>query len=54
MLEDCVLNGGTERYVLPRHQSEEIKLLNISCRVGIEPTTCRVYGRTLKLLNYIM
>ena len=32
----------------PRHRSEEMKILNISCpRVGIEPTTCRVYSDTL-------
>ena len=44
----CVFRGGTYRRALRRHQSEEIKISNIKCpRVGIEPTTCRVYSHTL-------
>ena len=35
-----MLSGGTERRALPRHQSEEVKILNISVpRVGTEPAT---------------
>ena len=46
----CVLNGGTQRHILPQHQSEEIKTWNISFPwVGIEPTTCHVYSHTLCL-----
>ena len=49
----CVLSGGTRRRALPRHQSEEMKMLNISfLPVGIEPTTSRVYSHTLVLLRH--
>ena len=44
----CLLSGGTQRRALPRPQSEELKILNISFpRVGIEPTKCRVVAVTL-------
>ena len=43
-----MLNGGTQRPVLARFQSEEMKLLNILFpRVGIEPTTRYTYSHTL-------
>ena len=39
----CVLSGGTQRCALPRHQSEKVKILNITFpRVEIEITTCRL------------
>ena len=42
----CVMSGETQRHVLPRQQSEVIKILNISLGcvewVGIEPTTSRI------------
>ena len=39
---------GTQRHAMPRHQSEEIKILNILFpQVVIEATTCRVYSCTL-------
>ena len=31
-----VSSGGTQRCALPRYQSEEMKILNISFREGIE------------------
>ena len=47
-LTHCVLNGATKRRKLPRYQSEEMKILNISLRrVGIEPTTI-----TFMLMNH--
>ena len=37
-----MLSGGAQRRVLPRRQSEEMKILNILIpRVGIETTTYR-------------
>ena len=39
-LSHYVFSGGTQRLAWRRHQSEEIKILNISFpQVGIEPTT---------------
>ena len=46
----CVLSGGAQRRTLPRCESEEIKILNISVPwVEIGKTTSRVayYNRTL-------
>ena len=42
-------NGETQR-----HQSEEIKILNSFPRMGIEPTTSRVYSHTLVPLPHGM
>ena len=40
--------GGTKHRALPRHQSKEIKILNISFRrMAIEPIPCRVYSLSL-------
>ena len=48
-----MLSTGTQRRALSRHQSEEMKIVNISFpRVRIESTTCRIYSHTLvPLLN---
>ena len=47
-----VLSSRTQRRTLPAYQSEEIKILNFSfSHVKIEPTTNRVYPRTLVLLR---
>ena len=35
---NCVLIGGAQRRTLHRYQNEEMKILNIFLRVGIEPT----------------
>ena len=49
-----VLYGGTQRRAVPRHQSEEMKILNIlSPRVGIEPFTWRVYSHALVPERYV-
>ena len=43
-----VLSDVTQRHSLLQHQSEEMKILNISFpRVEIEPTISRVYSHTL-------
>ena len=43
-----MLSGGTQRRILLYYHSELMKILNITFpRVGIEPTTCHVYNRTL-------
>ena len=48
-----MLSGGTQRRALPRHQSEEIEILNISFpRMGIEHKTCRVFSHTLCPLRH--
>ena len=55
-----VLSGGSQRRVLLQHQSEEMKILNISFpRVGIEPTTsqppmcpCATSGLKYTLLQF--
>ena len=40
----CVFNGGTQRSTLPRYQSEELKILNISFpRMVMQPTTVDIY-----------
>ena len=42
-----------QRRALPRYRSEEMKILNITFpRVGIEPTTSRVYSHTLVPLRH--
>ena len=44
----CVLSGGTQRRALPRYQSEEMKIWNISfLRVRIESTIVAFSTRTL-------
>ena len=44
---------GTQSSALPRHQSEEMKILNISFTwVGIESITCPVYTPTLVPLRH--
>ena len=48
-----MLIAGTQRRALPTFQSKEMKILNISLpQVEIEPTTCRVYSRTLVPLRH--
>ena len=43
-----MLSGGNQRRALPRHQSEEIQILNISFpRVEMDLTTCRIYSHAL-------
>ena len=37
--------GGTQRRALPRHQSEKMKIYNISLNEN-EPPTCHVYSHT--------
>ena len=46
---DCVLCNESQRHALmPRYQSKEMKVLNISfLRVAIESTTCHVYNRSV-------
>ena len=42
------MSGRTQLHALPRHQSEEMKILSISLpRVGIELTACRAYSHTV-------
>ena len=52
----CVLSGENERHALPRHQSIEKKIYTYRYisfpRIGIEPTTCRVYSHTLAPLRH--
>ena len=44
---------GRGNLCFARHQTEEMKMLNISfCRLEIEPTTCRVYNHTLVPLHH--
>ena len=42
-----MLSGGTQRRVLPRCQSEEMKIYVSFPRVGSKPTTSRFYRHTL-------
>ena len=43
-----MVSNKTHLRALSHHQSEEMNILNISFpKVGIEPTICRVYSRTL-------
>ena len=43
----------TQRRALPPHQSEEMKILNISLPwVGIDPTTYGIYSHTLRPLRH--
>ena len=52
-LRHSVLSGGTQRFTLLLHQSEEMKTLNISFfRVGIEPITSRIQRQTLVPLGH--
>ena len=47
----CVLSGGTQRRAMPRHQVEEIKILNISFpRVECEPTIKKFSRKLLRSL----
>ena len=40
-----MLSGGAQRRTLARHQSKEMKILNILFpQAVIEPTTCRIYS----------
>ena len=52
-MPNCVLGRGTQRRALPCNQSEEMETLNISFPpLAIEPTTYRVYSRTLVPLRH--
>ena len=47
-----VFSGETQRRALSHNQRKEMEILNISFpRMGIEPTTCRVYSRMLVPLS---
>ena len=50
-----MLNDGTQRHTLTRHQNEEMKVLNISFpRVGMEPVAFSVtlYAPALRLVSF--
>ena len=55
LVRHCMLSGRTQRHALLRHQSDEMKILNILfSRMGIEHTTCGVDSATAtRLANYI-
>ena len=47
---ECMFSDGTLCRALPRHQSQEMIILNISfSRLGIESTICCVYSHALYL-----
>ena len=49
-----MLNGGTERHAFPCYQSEEMKIINVSCpRMGIEPTSCHFRSYACPLHDYV-
>ena len=49
----CMLSGGTGRRALPRYQSEEMTILNISFPLnGIEPQLASLLFLLLSLLQW--
>ena len=52
-----MLSGGAQHRALPRHQIEEIKILNmLFLRLEIELTICHVSSHTClkSIINYIL